>query len=230
MRRTPRVTPLRLLALLFAVTFVLGVVTYRPADARRLGGAAVIYVVDNGFHTDLAIPRSAFDRAGPMREAIARLPPSPWVLVGWGDEGFYTHAGFSTARVADGLRALFGPDNPSVIRITTLDRAPTQAFYPPDLLTVRLTPQGLDGVVARIDGSFALPLRSPTRWGPADMFFASRERFSVLHLCNHWTGEVLHAGGAPDIPLLDTFPGGLRLGLRLNPAARRALYGARPSA
>lgn len=226
----PRFTPLRLLVTFIAAILAFALITYRPADPRRLGGTAVVYIVDNGFHTDLAIPRGALDRAGPMREALALLPPSPWVLVGWGDERFYTHTGFSTARVADGLRALFGPDNPSVIRLTTLDRAPTQAFYPRDLMAVRLTEQGLAGVVGRIDGAFARPLRSPTRWGPAGRFFASRERFSVLHLCNHWTGEVLHAGGTPDIPLLDTFPGGLRLGLRLNPAARRALYGARPSA
>ena len=52
-------------------------------------------------------------------------------------------------------------------------------------------------------------------------------RFEFPYMAKRRTGGKR---GAPDIPLLDTLPGGLRLGLRLNPAARRALDGAQPSA
>ncbi|HAD83988.1 MAG TPA: hypothetical protein DCG71_04010, partial [Brevundimonas sp.] len=35
------------------------------------------------------------------------------------------------------------------------------------------------------------------RPGDDAVFYASRETFWVGHLCNHWTAEVLNAGGLP---------------------------------
>ena len=39
------------------------------------------------------------------------------------------------------------------------------------------------------------------RPGDDAVFLASRETFSILHLCNHWSAEVLNAGGAPVRPV-----------------------------
>lgn len=44
-----------------------------------------------------------------------------------------------------------------------------------------------------------------TRPGDPVQFFASRETFSILHLCNHWAGEVLNAAGLPIRPVQTVF-------------------------
>jgi len=59
------------------------------------------------------------------------------------------------------------------------------------------------------------PTMSPIHRDPGEAFFASRERFSLLHLCNHWTAELLNAAGLPVTPVLDTLPAGLGVDLRL---------------
>ena len=49
-----------------------------------------VYLLDNGFHTDMVMPRSALTTAsGPLSDAVATLDQGPWVLVGWGDAKFY---------------------------------------------------------------------------------------------------------------------------------------------
>ena len=44
------------------------------------------------------------------------------------------------------------------------------------------------------------PLAGAMREGDDARFFASRETFSIAHLCNHWTAGVLNAGGLPVRP------------------------------
>ena len=39
------------------------------------------------------------------------------------------------------------------------------------------------------------------RPGDDARFFASRETFSIVHLCNHWTASVLAAGGVSVRPV-----------------------------
>ena len=55
----------------------------------------------------------------------------------------------------------------------------------------------------------------PVRRDPDEAFFASVERFSLVHLCNDWTAELLNAAGLPTTPVLDTLPAGLWLDLQL---------------
>ena len=44
-------------------------------------------------------------------------------------------------------------------------------------------------------GHFSFRLERAARLGDDARFFASRETFSLVHLCNHWTAQVLAAGG-----------------------------------
>ena len=43
--------------------------------------------------------------------------------------------------------------------------------------------------------------RKARRAGDDARFFASREHFSIGHLCNHWTAGVLNAAGMETRPL-----------------------------
>ena len=55
-----------------------------PADPRLWPGSPAaagveVHVLDNGFHTDLAVPRAALEaRTGPLAEAVRALPPGGW--------------------------------------------------------------------------------------------------------------------------------------------------------
>ena len=69
-------------------------------------GAVVVQVLDNGFHTDLAVPRAALmRRGGPLAQAVARLGPGDWILIGWGDARFYVDQSPIVDRLPDGARA-----------------------------------------------------------------------------------------------------------------------------
>ena len=85
---------------------------------------------------------------------------------------------------------------------------------------IPLSSAGLAALRARTDRAFALgpdgaPLFVPVPRDANEAFFKSGERFSAVHLCNHWTAELLNAAGLPTTPVVDTLPAGLALALRL---------------
>ncbi|MBI2250561.1 MAG: DUF2459 domain-containing protein [Brevundimonas diminuta] len=108
----------------------------------------------------------------------------------------------SAGRLPDGARAFFKPGgNPSVLM---LDPDPTDPalFAEPGRATLRLSPQGFAALRARVAASLRLDeggqvVVSAQRDGDDAVFYASGETFWVGHLCNHWTAEVLNAGGLP---------------------------------
>jgi uncharacterized protein (TIGR02117 family) len=187
---------------------------YPPPPDR----AVAIYLIDNGFHSDLAFPAASMTTGVDSVAIMARAAgPSPWVVFGWGDAKFYTRQGLSAARAADGLRALFMPGNPSVVRVEGLDRSPDRAYAIAAARRILVSPEGLAAMRRRIDASIASPrpLAERQPGDPDAVFYPSVEPFSLVHLCNHWTAQVLHAGGLPITPVLDTLPAGLKLDLRL---------------
>ena len=178
-----------------------------PALWRAAPGAPAIeaHLLDNGFHTDLALPRAALEaRGGPLAEAVGSLPPGDWILVGWGDAKFYVDQSPMEGRLPDGARAFFRPGNPSVIMLNPAQRHPHDLFTEDGRRSFRLTPAGFERMAAHIEASLDLSTGGPriaaAREGDDARFFASREHFSVGHLCNHWTAGVLNAGGLPVRP------------------------------
>jgi hypothetical protein len=85
---------------------------------------------------------------------------------------------------------------------------------------IALSRAGLAALLASADGSLVRgadgnPVMSPIHREPDEAFFASTEPFSLAHLCNHWTAQLLNAAGLPVTPVLDTLPAGLALDLKL---------------
>ena len=75
-------------------------------------------------------------------------------------------------------------------------------------------------LLARADRGFRLgpdgqPVISVAAHEAGEQYFQSGEGFGLLHLCNHWVGELLGAAGVPTTPVLDTLPAGLVLDLKL---------------
>ena len=219
---------LRMLAaalVLFVLVFGFGArpdpALYPPAPGAP---AVTVWVVDNGFHSDLVLPTERLRaRRGASTEALQTLPPAPYVTIGWGDARFFVDTSPVRGRLLDGLRALFAPDNPALIRYEPLTRPPAQA-YDETVLELRLSPQGFERLAERLDRSFTPNVRLAPPYPRAALeprYFESRERFSLVHLCNDWTGKLLAAAGVPRRPLLDVLSPGLSFDLESGAKAKK---------
>lgn len=179
----------------------------KPGDATPTGApdTLVVQVLDNGFHTDLAVPREALvRRGGPLARAVAGLAPGDWILIGWGDAKFYVDQSPISDRLPDGARAFLHPRNRSVLMLDPQSVDP-RLTYGEDSAALTLTYSRFDRLAARVEASLDLsdgaPRIAAARPGDDARFFASRETFSILHLCNHWTAGVLNAGGVSVRPV-----------------------------
>ncbi|WP_313005487.1 DUF2459 domain-containing protein [Brevundimonas sp.] len=198
-----------LIAALIGLAAALWTLT-RPGDPAlypaRPDEAVTVHLLDNGFHTDLAVPRAALmEGGGVLAEATASLAPGGWVLIGWGDATFYVDQSPISGRLADGARAFLKPGNPSVVMLDPQAQDPTRRFRPEDRRALRLSPAGMRALRARVQASLATdaagrPVLAAARPGDDARFFASRETFWIGHLCNHWTADLLSAAGLPIRP------------------------------
>jgi uncharacterized protein (TIGR02117 family) len=207
------------LGAVLAALVLLALFTARPGDPKLYPGPSgeartTVYLVDNGFHSNLVVPREAlFARPHPAALAAAQASDRPWLSIGWGDAKFYTQDGASLGRAFSGLRALLLPGNRSVVLIEGLPGSPDR-IYANGVHRIDLTDIGLERALARVDRSLTLDAGGQPQktQGPrqADQaFFRSGEHFSLVHLCNHWIADLLNAAGLPTTPLLDTLPIGL---------------------
>jgi uncharacterized protein (TIGR02117 family) len=218
-----RPTRREFVALVVLALLLITLATARPANPAlyppRPGDAQTIFLVDNGFHTDLVVPRAAIAaHGGPIAAAAARTGGDPWVMVGWGDARFYEATSPWQDRILDALRAAFG-GRPTVVHLEAV-WGPADQVWKSGVHRIPLSSAGLAALLARADRAFALgpdgaPQYVPATRDPYEAFFRSGEGFSLLHLCNHWTAELLNAAGLPTTPVLDTLPAGLVLDLGL---------------
>jgi uncharacterized protein (TIGR02117 family) len=216
-----RLRPIGAILLLFLV--VLTLATARPGDPRlyppKPTDAQAIWLVDNGFHSDLVLPRAAIlAHGGPLAKAVAAAGADDWIMVGWGDARFYEASSPWQGRLADALSAALG-GRPTTVHLEGVPRRPDLAWTE-GVRRIGLSSAGLAALMARVDRSFALtkagaPVPLPVTRDPGEAFFASVEGFSLFHVCNDWTAELLDAAGLPTTPVLDTLPAGLWLDLKL---------------
>lgn len=177
----------------------------RAGQAFDGPGAVPVRLIDNGFHTDLAVPRTALmDRGGPLAQAVETLEPGDWVLVGWGDARFYVETTPIHTRLPDGARAFFARGNRSVVMLYPVSGDPAERAPAGQTRSWMLSDAAFDALASRVERSLDLTAGAPrigaVRTNPGDYgadarFFASTETFWIGHLCNHWTSQLLHAAG-----------------------------------
>jgi hypothetical protein len=181
-----------------------------PGDPSRFpatgSGGVELQILNNGFHTDLALRRADLEAGGgPLAQASRTLGQGDWVLIGWGDAKFFVDESPMEGRLLDGARAFFMPGNPSVVMLDPEAGDPGRRFAPDRRRTVRLSQARFDVLRSRIETSLALENGSPrlttARPGAGARFFASRETFWIGYICNSWMARVLNAGGVPVRPL-----------------------------
>jgi hypothetical protein len=208
---------------LVALLIVLTLATARSGDPAlypaRPGDQVAVFLVEDGFHTDLALPRDAIAaHAGPLAAAAAQTSADPWMLVGWGDAQFYEAGSAWQSRILDGLSALFG-GRPTVMHLEGVWESPALAWKS-GVHRLVLSREGLAALLTRADRSFTLgpgdqPVAVSAPHVAGEAFFQSGEGFSLFHVCNHWVGQLLGAAGVPVTPVLDVLPLGLVVDLKL---------------
>jgi len=159
-----------------------------------------VQIVDNGFHTDLVLPRAAVaERSGPLGQAVREQPWGEWIYLGWGDARFFIEEGPVKARWRDGLRALLAWDNASVLMVKP-GAAPERFYRKDDRVSLRISAAGYERMVRVIEaGMVTTPengaVLAKARARDGTRFYAHQERFWIGRLCNHWTIEALSAAG-----------------------------------
>ena len=217
---------MRALALAALIGLAAALLTWtRPGATDRATDPVVIQVLDNGFHTDIAVPRAALERrGGPLALAVQSLAPGDWILIGWGDAKFYVDQRPISDRLPDGARAFLHPGNRSVLMLAPRAEDP-RLTYSEDSAALTLSRVRFDRLAARVEASLDLsngrPRIAAMRPGDDARFFASRETFSILHLCNHWTAGVLNAGGVAIRPVPAITSGEVMRSVRAAERARK---------
>ena len=195
-----------MVALAGALGVFAALMTWTRAAPDHPGPEVVpVRLIDNGFHTDLAVPRAALiARGGPLAEAAAMLEAGDWVLIGWGDARFYVQTTPIHTRLPDGARAFFARGNPSVVMLFPVSGDPALRAPEGQSRSWSISPAAFDAMAGRVERSLDLSSGAPRigavrtdpgDYGSAARFFASNEAFWIGHLCNHWTSQVLNAGG-----------------------------------
>jgi uncharacterized protein (TIGR02117 family) len=216
---------------LFAVWMIAGAawITARPADPMlwpaRDARIVDVYVISNGYHAGLALPRErlaefASGRGYPALIAVTqRFAAFDWIEFGWGEREFYQAVptvGEIDWRMA--LRALFYPDNKSVVHVVGISGEPAQAFNA-EMMKVPLSWNGFDQMLQKLEATFVPPQNGALAdlgrglYGPS-LFYPANGAFRITRVCNHWIGDLLGAAGLPVNPVLATLPQGLLFYLR----------------
>ncbi len=187
----------RLSAAILAAAALTGLAFAFPAPARdlpapRAGDCVEIALWSNGFHTSLSIPTAILPPNHPLRVA---MPEADYLLVGWGDEGYYRHGGIWRA-----VNAAI-PPSPTVIHLIGADR-PVEGFYTgSSVQRVALSGAQSHGLAQFLADETAMdpsgrPLvLSQGHAGPNSVFVRGAGHFHALNVCNHWVVRALRAAG-----------------------------------
>lgn len=169
-----------------------------PIAGRVPDGAAVIYIIDQGWHTDIGIPIE--ELKGPVARLVRRFPGVRVVVFGFGQREYYMAAHPDSG---DMLAALL--PGTSVLLLTALRLPPAEVFPGRPIVILHLPDAGLDRIVNRLweemekapDGSAISLAQGPTT---DSVFYASNETYDAFHTCNTWAAILLRDGGLPINP------------------------------
>jgi hypothetical protein len=161
-----------------------------PAPCAALPEGPTAWVVDQGWHTEIAL------RAAALPEPLARLrtlfPGAETLAFGFGKRSYVLAEAGEVAELL--LGALPGP---GVIQVKGLRVAPPEA-WPGRTVALPLDDTGLAALTGYLWESIApeaagLPLQG-------SLFLAARRDYTLGFTCNTWTAAVLQRAGLPVRP------------------------------
>ncbi|RAK69678.1 TIGR02117 family protein [Hymenobacter edaphi] len=196
----------RLLMPAFAVFVLLllgGTLVPRHADFRPTPDGVPIYVVSNGFHTDVVLPlrepRTGQDwlqRLG-QPQWQARFGQYEYVAFGWGNEQFYLQSyGGHFPKAGTVLGALL--PGRTLVHVDFYRHGPQAG---PRVVPLRISVAQYQRLAGYVEQSFApdsagrWQLRNAAGYSSEDFFFRARGRYHALRTCNDWTNQALGRSG-----------------------------------
>lgn len=195
-RWKPYIAAMRRLFAFVALLVVVACADTPPLPPDTGGPPAhIVYVVSNGWHTAVVLPRAALAETGLLPEADD-FPDAAFLEFGWGDRIYYP-AEDKTVGMTLGA-ALTA--TPAVMHAAGLDRAPRPAGADREVVSVALTATGFRRLTAAIAGDFQRPeggRATPVSRGlyPNSNFYHARGTFHLFNTCNTWTARMLRAAG-----------------------------------
>lgn len=186
---------------LFIVASVVGTVWRTSGDPPdRPGLNRTIYVLSNGYHTDIALPVAGGRPPDGLPIRASDLPRGlvgvEFVAIGWGSEEAYTSlVAITDLSFATVVRAL--SFDRSVVHVLPLYGVPYgEGVYP-----VRLDDSQYRRLVSFVAQTLETGENGDARLitgvtqGFGDVFYRGGPRFSAFYGCNAWTGEALRTAG-----------------------------------
>lgn len=169
----------------------------RAAAARDI----TVFLLDNGVHTDLALPLSnaVFDWTTVIDPADARQLyfPLDYVAFGWGDRAFYLETPqWRDMKVATAFKAVAGLGD-TVIHVTFLPQLQTT----PNSVAIDVSADEYRALAASIvaslqtDSAGRAQVIAGRAYGDNDAFYAAHGSYSLFNTCNSWTNHRLKAAG-----------------------------------
>ncbi|MEQ8665386.1 MAG: DUF2459 domain-containing protein [Rhodospirillales bacterium] len=164
----------------------------RPPTLTDTAGA--IYVVSNGWHTNIVLRRSDL-LPGRIPEA-ADFPAARFLEFGWGDADYYPA---ERTTVSMTLRAALVP-SPAVVHLVGVAQLPNYRYPEAEIIALLPDEAGLARLVDFIGSSFERgdAVRA-TSVGPGlypdSAFYPATGRFHLGNTCNTWTARALEYAG-----------------------------------
>jgi hypothetical protein len=182
------------LYLLLPALFLSACSSVAPPCAPAAAGD-VVYVVEQGWHAEIGIPVEELDKN--LRFYRRVFPGARVIMFGYGKKTFVTAP-------AETLSEYFlGPvPGPAVIHVVGLRVMPPEAYPPESTVTLALPPGGSRALSEYIwkdlakDASGKPVVVAPST-DPDGLFYAAQSEYNLLHTCNTWTADALHASGLP---------------------------------
>ncbi|MEM6461342.1 MAG: DUF2459 domain-containing protein [Pseudomonadota bacterium] len=186
---------------LYAVAAVIGTVwTVDGRNAVPHNGTRTVYILSNGFHSDIAIPVSNSRAPEGLPELSSDLPGGladvRYLIIGWGSQTAYTRLlALSDLTPEIIVKALLF--DKSVVRVLPVFRIP----HGRGVYRLNLDDRQFDRLLAFIAGTFARSAEGDTQLldgishGFGDVFYRAQRRFSPFYGCNAWTGHALREAG-----------------------------------
>lgn len=161
-----------------------------PADG------ITIFVEDNGIHTGIVMPVSAagvdWRVAFPAHDLVdPRYAGFDHVAVGWGDRTFYVETPtWSDLRPATVLRAAIGSSH-VVLHVEHVPAPPVGTR----IRKIVVSADQYRRLAAFVRNTMGQSGKVAPGYGPNDVFYEARGRYSGITTCNEWAGQALrHAG------------------------------------
>ena len=195
-----------------AAALICGHIVYAPARHDGVRDIA-IYLLDNGVHTDLALPlaNDTFDWTTVISPGDARaLTFAPaYVAFGWGDRAFYLETPhWRDLKATTAWNAISG-QGATIIHVTFLPPLRATAHS----IAIPVSRDEYRALVASIRDSFRLgddgrAIAIGRAYGDNDAFYEARGSYSLFTTCNTWTNARLKAAGLTHV-LWTPFSGSL---------------------